>query len=109
MKFPKLNKAKLLLTIPLAILSLRIYLGAVFGYFFARFMAERLDSVILSFGSYHLHFHHWMMGLVGVLFFLLYEFSPSIEYFIFGFLGGLIFQGVTSYPDWYRILKKGKD
>jgi hypothetical protein len=109
MKMPKINIPKFILGIPIALISLRIYLAVVFGYFFARFLSGRLDSVVFSFGSYTLHFHHWMMGAAGLIFFLWYSLSPAIENLVFGFLGGLIFEGLSSYSDWNRILiKKGK-
>ncbi|MBD3208762.1 MAG: hypothetical protein GF370_04955 [Candidatus Nealsonbacteria bacterium] len=104
MKKIKLNKGKFLIGLAVAFISLRVYFGALFGYFFAKFLADRLSSVVLTFGSYNFHFHHWMMGLVGLIFFFLYSFSPTIEQLIFGFLSGLVFEGITSYSDWYRIL-----
>ena len=83
MKMPKINIPKFILGIPIALISLRIYLAVVFGYFFARFLSGRLDSVVFSFGSYTLHFHHWMMGAAGLIFFLWYSLSPAIENFVF--------------------------
>lgn len=106
MKKPKINIPKFILGIPIALISLRIYLAVVFGYFFARFLSGRLDSVVLNFGSYTLHFHHWMMGAAGLIFVIWYNLSPVIENLAFGFLGGLIFEGLSSYPDWNRILTK---
>ena len=105
---PKINIPKFILGIPIALISLRIYLAVVFGYFFARFLSGKLDSVILNFGSYTFHFHHWMMGVAGFIFVIWYSFSPSIEKLAFGFLGGLIFEGISSYPDWNKILTKNK-
>ena len=106
MKKPKINIPKFILGIPIALISVRIYFAVVFGYFFARFLSGRLDSVVFSFGNYTLHFHHWMMGAVGLIFFLWYSLSPTMENLAFGFLCGLIFEGVSSYPDWNKILTK---
>ena len=106
MKIPKIKIPKFILGIPIALISLRIYLAVVFGYFFARFLSGRLDSVVFNFGNYTLHFHHWMMGAAGLIFFLWYNLSPVIENLAFAFLGGLIFEGLSSYPDWNRILTK---
>ncbi|XOB40510.1 MAG: hypothetical protein ACKKMR_00660 [Candidatus Nealsonbacteria bacterium] len=104
MKKIKINKSKLLLGIPLALISLRIYLGVLFGYFFARFLSTRINSIILSIGSHKLHFHHWIMGFIALIFILWYSFSPLIDQLVFGFLGGLIFEGISSYPDWYKVI-----
>ena len=108
MKKPKFNIPKVILGIPIALISLRLYFAVVFGYFFARFLSGRLDSVVLNLGNYTIHFHHWMMGVIGLIFVLLYNFSPVIEKVVFGFLGGLIFEGISSYPDWNKILTKNK-
>ncbi|XOB46288.1 MAG: hypothetical protein ACKKMV_02455 [Candidatus Nealsonbacteria bacterium] len=100
---------KFLLGIPLVLISLRIYLALISGYFLAKLLSGRFNSVILTIGSYELHFHHWMMGIIGLIFILLYSFSPVIENLIFGFLGGLIFEGISSYHDWHKILTKKRN
>ena len=106
MKKPKIKIPKAIFGIPIALISLRIYLAVVLGYFFARFLSGRLGSIVFNFGNYTLHFHHWMMGIVGLIFILIYSFSPSIENLVFGFLGGLIFEGVSSYSDWSKVVTK---
>ena len=106
MKIPKINIKKIILGIPIALISVRVYLGVIFGYLFARFLSQRLDSVIFSIGNYDLHLHHWMMGLAGFALFLIFSFSPLLEQLFIGFLSGLIFEGVTSYSDWHRILTR---
>ncbi len=106
MKKLEVNKVKILLGIPLALISLRIYLGAVFGYFFAKFLSSKLSSIIFNVGSYQFHFHHWIMGLIGLVFLLILNNSLWIDKMIIGFLSGLVFEGITSYPDWYKVITK---
>lgn len=108
MKKFKIKIPKIIWGVPIALISLRIYLAVVLGYIFARFLSGRLDSIVLNLGSYTLHFHHWLMGFFGIIFILILNFSPIIENIIFGFLGGLIFEGVFSYSDWHRIFTKRK-
>jgi hypothetical protein len=36
---------------------------------------------------------------------IFYDFLPFPK-FSFGFLGGLIFQGIICFPDWHKIFKK---
>jgi len=106
MKRFKLKLPKFLLGVPVALLSLKIFFGGVFGYLLAHFLSGKFNSVVLSIGSYELHFHHWIMGVIGLTAILLYQISPLVEQLFFGFFGGLIFQGISSYPDWHRIFVK---
>ncbi len=109
MKKFKFKKAKILLTLPVALISIKLYLGAVLGYFFAKILAGRIDSTIFDIGSHQIHFHHWIMGAMGLTAALLIGFSPLITNLLCGFLGGLVFEGVANYPDWYKIIIKKKE
>jgi predicted histidine transporter YuiF (NhaC family) len=109
MKKFEIDKSKILLSLPLVLISVKIYLGAVFGYFFARILAERIDSIIFTVGSLQIHFHHWLMGFIGLVIALLVTLSPLIDHLIYGFLSGLIFEGIFNYPDWYKILTRKKE
>ena len=90
----------------MALLSLKIFFGGVFGYFLAHFLSGKFSSVIVGIGNFKFHFHHWMMGVVGLIAILLYQISPLAEQLFFGFFGGMIFQGIFSYSDWHRIFFK---
>ncbi len=109
-------KKKLALT---SIFSLGIALGYfsfiswLLGFGIAKFLGGKRDgevgkikSIIIPVGKYKIHLHHWLISLwAGILggikgFYLL---SPE---FFFGFLGGLIFQGIYCYGDWYQIIKR---
>jgi hypothetical protein len=82
------------------------------GFIIAKFLGARTDgrqgivkSIIIPFGKYELHLHHWFFGLgIGVLGVVrdVYVLSPEIFY---GFLGGLVFQGIYCYNDWYKIVR----
>jgi len=100
---PKLVKPKFFLGIPIALFSLEIYSGALLGYFIAKFLSGRLKSPIFNFGHYEFHFHHWLYGLGILISAIWYQFLPFPQ-FSFGFFGGIVFQGIYSYPDWHRIL-----
>lgn len=65
----------------------------------------RLKSIIIPLGKYKLHLHHWFICLgAGTLVMIkdIYFLSPEMCY---GFLGGLVFQGIYCYTDWYKIVK----
>ena len=63
-------------------------------------------SIIIPWRSYQLHLHHWFLALViGGVFVAksFYILAPEISY---GILSAIIFQGIYSYEDWYRIIKR---
>ena len=64
----------------------------------------RLCSLIIPFGKWKFHLHHWLYS-VGLLGFTsaagVYLLTPPITY---GLLGGLVFQGIYCYNDWHRII-----
>lgn len=64
----------------------------------------RLRSFFIPLGKHKIHLHHWFISS-GIIFFALLKgvFLISPEIF-FGFLGGLVFQGIYYYTDWYKIL-----
>ncbi|MBZ1348311.1 MAG: hypothetical protein KYQ20_00865 [Candidatus Nealsonbacteria bacterium] len=112
----KIKKSKVLLGLPLALVSLEIYFGTLFGYFITKFLSGKqtgcpgkIKSIAFNVGDYRLHLHHWLLGLMVLIFALWHQFLP-FPHFSFGFLGGLIFQGIFSYSDWRRVLiKKDKN
>jgi hypothetical protein len=109
MKKFELKKAKILLTLPVALISFKLYVGAVLGYFFAKILAGRIDSMLFDVGNHQIHFHHWILGAIGLTVTLLVGFSPLIRNLLYGFSGGLVFEGVVNYPDWYKIIIKKKE
>ena len=106
MKKLNITKSKFFLALPIALISLKMYFGGIFGYLTANFLSKRINSVVLSLGNYRLHFHHWMMGTLALVLTIFYNITPLMDQLFFGFLGGLIFQGIFSYSDWHRILSK---
>ena len=66
----------------------------------------RVRSIIIPCRRYELHIHHWFLSfLLGATsgaagFFLV---APELFY---GFLSGLVFQGIYCYSDWHRIVKR---
>jgi len=104
---PRLVKPKFFLGIPLALISLELYFGTLLGYFTAKLLSSRLNSPIFNIGNYKLHLHHWLYSLGFLISAIWYQFLPFPQ-FSFGFLGGVVFQGISCYPDWYRVLVKRK-
>jgi hypothetical protein len=111
----KILKPKFILGIPFAIISLEIFFGIIFGYFIGKFFSGektgqrgKLKSAIFNIGNWKIHFHHWLFCSLILISGLLYKFIPFPQFSV-GFLGGLIFQGISCYPDWYKIITKKKE
>lgn len=97
--------------IPLAIISFEIYLGVLIGFLGAIFLAGKetgkqgyVKSVILDCGKYKLHLHHWLLGLSFVPLAVHYNLAFFSDQFALGMMGGLIYQGITCYNDWHRVI-----
>jgi len=108
----KLINSKFILGIPLAFVSVETWLGAMSGYFAAKFFSGektgcqgRIGSFILKIGDWKIHLHHWLFGLGILISAIFYRFLPFPP-FSFGFLGGLVFQGIACYSDWHKFLKQ---
>ena len=68
----------------------------------------KVRSVIISWRGYKLHLHHWLLAsLVGAIS-AISNFSPISPGLFYGFLSGLVFQGIYCYTDWHRIIKSKK-
>jgi hypothetical protein len=66
----------------------------------------RVKSIVIPWRSYEFHLHHWVLAALAAIICVLIEgFPPVRPELFYGFLGGLIFQGVYCYGDWYRIVK----
>ncbi|MDO8663352.1 MAG: hypothetical protein Q7K28_00725 [Candidatus Wildermuthbacteria bacterium] len=109
----QISKKKILLGIPIALMSFEIYLGIIFGYLTAKFFSGKktgqsgkLKSLVFDFGDYKIHLHHWLCGLGVLISVVVLNFSPPFPQISFGFLTGFIFQGIISYSDWHKILKR---
>ena len=64
----------------------------------------RLRSFFIPLGKRKIHLHHWLISswiIVFALFKGVFLISPEV---FCGFLGGLVFQGIYYYTDWYKIL-----
>lgn len=114
----KIFKEKIILFIFRIFSHLETYFGLGPGYFVGKFFGGetagqpgRLSSIALNFGDWQLHIHHWLTGLAILIFVFSYLSKkykiPSALLFLgAGFLTGLIFQGIISYSDWYKIIHK---
>ena len=107
-KFPKIS-----LGVLPAFISFEFALSLLAGYTVALFFAGRRSRMKGRFPSftfqcrqYRIHLHHWLVfSHVIVLSFLLH-FSVATPFLFYGFLGGVIAQGIVNYEDWHTIIQK---
>jgi hypothetical protein len=100
------TKSTFLIGLTVAFISLKIFLGGVTGYYVAKFLANRVTSIVFTIGKYKIHLHHWLVGITTIALVILYDLTPFMNHMFFGFLGGAVLQGIVSYPDWSKIVYK---
>jgi len=88
-----------------------IVIGIVIGFLIAKFFSMkkegikgRLKSLKINVGKYTVHFHHWFIASLILIILILSGFYNDL---IYGFLLGLIIQGLT-YRDFYKIIYQRK-
>jgi len=64
----------------------------------------KLRSVIIPWRRYQFHLHHWLLASLTAAVSAVSGFSLISPGLFYGFLGGLIFQGIYCYTDWHRII-----
>jgi len=112
-KFKLIKSKKLFLGMPVAVFSPEIFFGALSGYLLTDFFSGKeaglqgkMKSLAFDIGRWRIHFHHWLWGLGILLSILLININLPFHQFSFGILGGMIFQGISCYPDWHKIIVK---
>ncbi|MFH1780634.1 MAG: hypothetical protein ABH841_01315 [Candidatus Nealsonbacteria bacterium] len=85
-------------------ISILFCLGVIVGYLGAKYFTVR--SIKIPLGKRQLHLHHWLIAMLGLATVLITKIYEDIPSFVLGIGGGLLFQGIYSYGDWHKILKK---
>jgi len=104
--------ATILLTLVSALLFGYLFIISVaMGFLASKFFAGkstgkrgRLNSLLIPFGKWRIHLHHWLYSLWLISISLatgMYFIAPGITY---GTLGGMTFQGIYCYKDWHIIM-----
>lgn len=93
-------------------ISLLFALGVIIGYLGTHFCHKkitkkrRLQSVNIKLGRWRIHFHHWLMGGVGLLLLLLFGILHLLPRVCLGIAAGLMFHDFYSDKDWYKVILK---
>ena len=99
----------------MSIMLISFSLGAslIIGYVAARLVSGakakergRFPSIAFSLRGYKIHLHHWLIFTSVLVAALIFQFSVFPHEIFYGFLGGVVIQGVTFYEDWRQVIKK---
>ena len=94
-----------------AIFALGIFIGYIGTYFGHKKITNsgKNNSVILNFGKWKIHFHHWLMGGVALVSCWLTGILESVPNIFLGIVGGVVFHGLYLYDNWHKIILKNSN
>lgn len=114
----KREKLKTLFPLPLAIFSLELYFGANLGYFITKLYLEKIvykkfrfirfpQTIFLPIlPNYRIKLHHWLYGLLILIYVLIFKIPPFDTPFFIGFLSGVVYHDLVTDKEWYRLIYK---
>jgi hypothetical protein len=107
--FPKLSVG-----VAPMLISFELGVSMVIGYFVARFLAGpkpnaqgRVPSLVVRVRAHRVHVHHWLLFSPILLVLLVSHVFILTPHLFYGFLGGVIAQGVLYYDDWASVVRRG--
>jgi len=93
------------------ILGYLFFVGWLLGLLLTKYMAGktsgnpgRIKSIVIPFGKYKIHFHHWLISSGIIILSLIANIHFLASAISYGVLSGSVFQGIYYYSDWHRIL-----
>jgi ABC-type uncharacterized transport system permease subunit len=98
-----------------ALISIELAFSLFIGYFIAVFFAgsrtkaknrSKVPSLVFQFRQYRIHLHHWLLFLHVMVFAMVAQFFLITPLLFYGFLGGIVAQGVFHYEDWHTVIEK---
>ena len=97
------------------LISFELGFALLAGYFAAYFVSGqttskqgRLPSLAFTVGDWRVHLHHWLVFLGIFIAAAIASFFVVSPFVFYGFLGGVIVQGLSHYDDWSHIVSKQK-
>jgi len=65
----------------------------------------RIRSQFIPLGKYRIHLHHWIVSSGVLIAFTVFEGAYVLpSNLVYGFFGAIVFHGIYSYNDWYKVL-----
>ncbi len=66
---------------------------------------SKVRSYFIPLGKYKIHLHHWLLSSCVIIGFVVFEGAYVLpSNLVYGFFGAIVFHGIYSYSDWYKIL-----
>jgi len=66
---------------------------------------SKLRSHFIPVGNYKIHLHHWILSSGVLIAFTVFEGAYILpSNLVYGFFGAIVFHGIYSYSDWYKVL-----
>ena len=66
---------------------------------------SKIRSYFIPLGKYKIHLHHWLLSSCVIIGFTVFEGAYVLpSNLVYGFFGAIVFHGIYSYSDWYKIL-----
>lgn len=84
--------------------------GLLLGYWVTRVFYKRyiekgpLSLIYIEIGSFKIHLHHWISGLIVLIFLFLGGLDFEFHKFLWGFLCGVIAHDIYDFNDWHHII-----
>ncbi len=88
------------------------YLSWAIGFAISKFcgggengIPGKVRSIVIPWREYQFHLHHWLLASLAAAISAVNGFSLVSPGLFYGFLGGVVFQGLYCYTDWHRIIR----
>lgn len=66
---------------------------------------SKIRSYFIPLGKYRIHLHHWLLSSGVIIAFAVFDGSYVLpSNLVYGFFGAIVFHGIYSYSDWYKVL-----
>jgi len=108
-RFPKFSLVGFIPGIISFELGISLIAGYLISFLFAgkqTKMRGRVPSLAFRFKQYRIHLHHWLVFSHVLALTLILHFFVASPLLFYGFLSGIVAQGIVHYEDWYSIVQK---
>jgi len=66
---------------------------------------SKVRSYFIPLGKYRIHLHHWLLSSCVIIGFVVFKGAYVLpSNLVYGFFGAIVFHGIYSYSDWYKVL-----
>ncbi|MBA7716887.1 hypothetical protein ES703_125971 [subsurface metagenome] len=66
---------------------------------------SKVRSYFIPLGKYKIHLHHWLLSSCVIIGFVVFKGAYVLpSNLVYGFFGAIVFHGIYSYSDWYKVL-----